>query len=71
MKYSGFISDHDYEIAKKLAFVIAGGRVPYGTKVDEDYLLDLEREAFLSLVGEMKSQQRMQHMLVKGKPLRN
>ncbi|TYR80046.1 3-hydroxyacyl-CoA dehydrogenase [Priestia megaterium] len=71
MKYSGYISEHDYKIATKLAFVIAGGRVPYGTKVDEQYLLDLEREAFLSLVGEAKSQQRMQHMLVKGKPLRN
>ncbi|WP_110113798.1 3-hydroxyacyl-CoA dehydrogenase/enoyl-CoA hydratase family protein [Bacillus sp. CGMCC 1.16541] len=71
MKYSGYISEHDYKIAKKLAFVIAGGSVPYGTEVDEQYLLDLEREAFLSLVGEGKSQQRMQHMLVKGKPLRN
>ena len=46
-------------------------KCPYGTKVDEQYLLDLEREAFLSLVAEPKSQQRMQHMLVKGKPLRN
>lgn len=71
MKYSGFISDHDLKIAKKLAWVISGGNVPYGTEVDEQYLLDLEREAFLSLVGEPKSQQRMQHMLVKGKPLRN
>ncbi|MBM7704566.1 3-hydroxyacyl-CoA dehydrogenase/enoyl-CoA hydratase family protein [Metabacillus iocasae] len=71
MKYSGFISEHDYKIAQKLAFVIAGGNIPYGTEVDEQYLLDLEREAFLSLVGEGKSQQRMQHMLVKGKPLRN
>ncbi|MFT4412915.1 3-hydroxyacyl-CoA dehydrogenase NAD-binding domain-containing protein [Fredinandcohnia humi] len=71
MKYSGYISDHDLKIAKKLAWVIAGGNVPYGTEVDEQYLLDLEREAFLSLVGEPKTQQRMQHMLVKGKPLRN
>ena len=71
MQYSGFISEHDLKIAKKLAHVIAGGNVPYGTEVDEQYLLDLEREAFLSLVGEAKSQQRMQHMLVKGKPLRN
>ena len=59
------------KIAKKLAFVLAGGKVPYGTLVDEQYLLDLEREAFLSLVAEPKSQQRMQHMLLKGKPLRN
>ncbi|MDA1476355.1 3-hydroxyacyl-CoA dehydrogenase/enoyl-CoA hydratase family protein [Bacillus changyiensis] len=70
-KLSGAISDHDMTIAKKLAFVIAGGRVSFGTEVSEEYLLDLEREAFLSLVGEQKSQARMQHMLVKGKPLRN
>ncbi|MBW8349911.1 3-hydroxyacyl-CoA dehydrogenase/enoyl-CoA hydratase family protein [Bacillus sp. IITD106] len=68
---SGYISDHDMKIAKKLAYVIAGGKVPFGTEVDEQYLLDLEREAFLSLIAEPKSQQRMQHMLVKGKPLRN
>ena len=68
---SGFVSEHDLKIAKKLAFVLAGGKVPYGTLVDEQYLLDLEREAFLSLVAEPKSQARMQNMLVKGKPLRN
>jgi len=71
MYHSGYISEHDLKIAKKLAYVIAGGKVPYGTEVDEQYLLDLEREAFLSLVGEPKSQARMQHMLVKGKALRN
>ncbi|WP_307478691.1 3-hydroxyacyl-CoA dehydrogenase/enoyl-CoA hydratase family protein [Cytobacillus purgationiresistens] len=71
MYYSGFISDHDLKIAKELAFVIAGGKVPYGTEVDEQYLLDLERAAFLKLIAEPKSQQRMQHMLLKGKPLRN
>ncbi|WP_084782099.1 3-hydroxyacyl-CoA dehydrogenase/enoyl-CoA hydratase family protein [Bacillus niameyensis] len=71
MRLSGYISEHDMKIAKKLAYVIAGGSVPYGTEVDEQYLLDLEREAFLSLVMEPKSQARMQHMLVKGKPLRN
>lgn len=68
---SGFISKHDLKIAKKLAYVIAGGKVPYGTLVDEQYLLNLEREAFLSLVADPLSQQRMQHMLLKGKPLRN
>ncbi|MFJ8263352.1 3-hydroxyacyl-CoA dehydrogenase/enoyl-CoA hydratase family protein [Rummeliibacillus sp. NPDC094406] len=68
---SGFISEHDLLIAKKLAYVIAGGNVPYGTLVDEQYLLNLEREAFISLVGHPKSQARMQHMLMKGKPLRN
>ncbi|WP_175640550.1 3-hydroxyacyl-CoA dehydrogenase/enoyl-CoA hydratase family protein [Metabacillus schmidteae] len=71
MYLSGYISDHDLKIAKKLAFVIAGGKVPFGTEVDEQYLLNLEKEAFLSLVAERKSQARMQHMLVKGKPLRN
>lgn len=71
MYYSGYISEHDLKIVKKLAYVIAGGSVPYGTEVDEQYLLDLEREAFLSLVGEPKTQERMQHMLLKGKPLRN
>lgn len=71
MFLSGYISEHDLKIAKKLAYVIAGGKVPFGTEVDEQYLLDLEREAFLSLIAEPKSQARMQHMLVKGKPLRN
>ncbi|TFB24288.1 3-hydroxyacyl-CoA dehydrogenase [Filobacillus milosensis] len=68
---SGYASEHDIKIAEKLAFVLAGGRLKYGTLVDEEYLLDLEREAFLSLIGEAKTQQRMQHMLMKGKPLRN
>jgi 3-hydroxyacyl-CoA dehydrogenase len=68
---SGFISKYDLHIASKLAFVLAGGKVPFGTEVDEQYLLDLEREAFLSLISEPKTQQRMQYMLTKGKPLRN
>lgn len=71
MKWGGYASEHDLKIAKKLAFVISGGRLREGTLVDEQYLLDLEREAFLSLIGEPKSQQRMQYMLSKGKPLRN
>ncbi|KUP05154.1 3-hydroxyacyl-CoA dehydrogenase [Bacillus coahuilensis p1.1.43] len=71
MVTGGYISEHDLKIAQKLAYVISGGKVPYGTEVDEEYLLNLEREAFLQLVAEPKSQQRMQHMLVKGKPLRN
>ena len=49
MFLSGYISEHDLKIAKKLAFVLSGGKVPYGTLVDEQYMLDLEREAFLSL----------------------
>lgn len=71
MLKSGQISEHDYKIADKLAYVLAGGHVPEGTFVTEQYLLDLEREAFLSLCGEPKSQARMQHMLAKNKPLRN
>ena len=71
MRLSGYLSDHDMIIAKELAYVLAGGNVPFGTEVDEQYLLNLEREAFLRLISMSKSQQRMQHMLVKGKPLRN
>jgi 3-hydroxyacyl-CoA dehydrogenase len=71
LRFGGHVSEHDLKIAEKLAFVLAGGRVPYGTEVDEQYLLDVEREAFLSLIGEPKTQQRMQHMLTTGKPLRN
>ncbi|MEC0247886.1 3-hydroxyacyl-CoA dehydrogenase NAD-binding domain-containing protein [Paenibacillus chitinolyticus] len=71
MKLGGYISDHDQLIANKLAHVLAGGDVPAGSLVSEQYMLDLEREAFLSLCGEPKTQQRMQHMLSKGKPLRN
>ncbi len=71
MLKSGYISEHDFKIADKLAFVLSGGDVPEGSLVSEQYLLDLEREAFLSLIGEPKTQQRMQYMLTKGKPLRN
>ncbi|MFB4160087.1 3-hydroxyacyl-CoA dehydrogenase/enoyl-CoA hydratase family protein [Geomicrobium sp. JSM 1781026] len=71
LKLSGQISDHDLKIAEKLAFVLAGGRVAKNSEVDEQYLLDLEREAFLSLIAEPKTQMRMQHMLKTGKPLRN
>ena len=71
MRQGGYISDHDVIIAQKLAHVLAGGDVNPNTYVTEQYLLDLEREAFLSLCGEPKSQERMHHMLTKGKPLRN
>ncbi|MGN1387467.1 MAG: 3-hydroxyacyl-CoA dehydrogenase/enoyl-CoA hydratase family protein [Bacillus sp. (in: firmicutes)] len=71
MQLSGFISEHDMFIAEKLAYVIAGGNLPFGTEVDEDYLLELEKQAFISLIQHPKTQARMQHMLVKGKPLRN
>ncbi|SFU37882.1 3-hydroxyacyl-CoA dehydrogenase/enoyl-CoA hydratase family protein [Alicyclobacillus macrosporangiidus] len=71
MKKAGYISDHDEKIAHHLIRVLTGGSVRRGTLVSESYLLDLEREAFLSLIGEPKTQQRMQHMLQTGKPLRN
>lgn len=66
------ISEHDRLIGQKLAYVLTGGdRASQSQPVDEQYLLDLEREAFVSLCSEPKSQQRMQHMLKTGKPLRN
>ena len=68
---SGFASEHDQKIAKKLAFVMAGGDLSQPTEVSEQYLLDLEREAFLSLLGERKTLERIQHILKTGKPLRN
>lgn len=71
MRQSGYISEHDEKIAGKLAYVLAGGNLPAGTEVAEQYLLDLELEAFISLCGEPKTQARMLHMLNKGKPLRN
>ena len=71
LHWGGWASEHDLKIARKLAHVLAGGDVPPGTEVDEEYLLDLEREAFLSLVGEPLTQARMQHLLKTGKPLRN
>ena len=69
---SGKISEHDALIAKKLAYVLTGGSKagPF-TPVDEQYLLDIEREAFVSLCGEQKSLERIKYMLSKGKPLRN
>ncbi|HLS60703.1 MAG TPA: 3-hydroxyacyl-CoA dehydrogenase NAD-binding domain-containing protein [Virgibacillus sp.] len=71
LRLSGYASDHDVKIAEKLAYVLSGGRIKEGTLIDEQVMLDLEREAFLSLIAEPLTQQRMQHMLVKGKPLRN
>ena len=66
-----FISDHDVTIAEKLANILTGGRLTGEQTVSEQYLLDLEREAFLSLCGTPKTQERMQYMLKTGKPLRN
>jgi 3-hydroxyacyl-CoA dehydrogenase len=68
---AGRISDHDALIGRKLATILAGGDIPHPTTVTEQRLLDLEREAFLSLVAERKTQERIQHTLKTGKPLRN
>lgn len=71
MRAGKYISEHDQKIANKLAYVMAGGDLSANQEVSERYLLDLEREAFLSLTGERKTLERLQHMLKKGKPLRN
>ena len=71
MEASNYISAHDQKIANKLAYVMAGGDLSEPTKVSEQYLLDIEREAFLSLCTERKTLERIQHMLKTGKPLRN
>jgi 3-hydroxyacyl-CoA dehydrogenase len=68
---AGRISDHDVVVGKALANVIAGGALPHATTVSEQYLLELEREAFLKLCGERKTLERIQHTLKTGKPLRN
>jgi len=71
MKRGGYISDHDELIGKKLANILSGGNINHSTFVSERYMLDLEREAFLSLCGERKTQERIAAMLKTGKPLRN
>ena len=71
MKAGRYISEHDQKMANKLAYVMAGGDLSETNQVSEQYLLDLEREAFLSLCGERKTLERLQHMIQKGKPLRN
>ena len=67
----GHLSDHDVLIGRKLSWILSGGNVPHPTIVSEQYLLDLEREAFLSLCGELKTQERIAHTLKTGKTLRN
>jgi 3-hydroxyacyl-CoA dehydrogenase len=68
---AGSISAHDALVARKLAWVLSGGSLPHRTLVSEDHLLSLEREAFLSLCGERKTLDRIQHTLKTGNPLRN
>src|SRR5215203_710330 len=71
MKRGGFISDHDELIGRKIAKILCGGELNHQTEVSEQYLLDLEREGFLSLCGTRKTQERIAAMLKTGKPLRN
>ena len=71
MAAGNYISEHDQLIANKLGYVMSGGNLSEESLVSEQYLLDLEREAFLSLCGERKTLERIQHMLKTGKPLRN
>lgn len=71
MREGEFISDHDLKVANHVARILAGGEVSTGTLISEDYLLDLEREAFLSLCGEPKTMERIGYTLKNGKPLRN
>jgi 3-hydroxyacyl-CoA dehydrogenase len=71
MREAEYISDHDLKISIKIAEVLCGGAVTPGTLITEQYLLDLERAAFMSLCGEQKTQERIQYMLMKNKPLRN
>ncbi len=71
MRKGNFISDYDVHIAGKLAYILSGGDCPEGTLVTEQEILNLEREAFLSLCGEQKTQDRIMHLLNTGKPLRN
>ena len=68
---AGRITDHDLVVGKALANVLAGGALPNQTLVSEQYILDLEREAFLKLCGERKTLERIAHTLKTGKPLRN
>jgi 3-hydroxyacyl-CoA dehydrogenase len=71
MRQGEFISDHDVKVANWVAYVLCGGPVTPGTLVSEQYLLDLEREAFLSLCGEQKTRERIAFTLKSGRPLRN
>ncbi len=70
-RQGGYISEYDAVIGDKLAHILSGGRLSGTPQVSEQYLLDLEREIFLSLCGRQETQQRIQHMLKTGKPLRN
>jgi 3-hydroxyacyl-CoA dehydrogenase len=71
MQYGNYASAYDVQIARKVAYIISGGDCAEGTLVTEQEILELEKEAFMSLVAEQKTQDRIMHMLTTGKPLRN
>jgi 3-hydroxyacyl-CoA dehydrogenase len=71
MRQADYISDHDQKVGNHVAHILCGGAIPPGTLVGEQYFLDLERQAFLSLCGERKTQERIAFTLKTGKPLRN
>jgi len=71
MVQGGYATEHDALVGRKLAYVMCGGDLSEPTMVSEQYLLDLERQAFLSLCGERKTLERIQSVLKGGKPLRN
>ncbi len=71
MLWGGYITEHEQKVAGKIAFVLCGGNIKPDSLVSEQYLLDIEREAFLALLGEEKTQERINHFLTTGKPLRN
>jgi 3-hydroxyacyl-CoA dehydrogenase len=71
MVYAGYATEYDRVIAEKVGYVMCGGDLSAPSLVSEQYLLDLEREVFLSLLGQRKTLERIQHMLQTGKPLRN
>lgn len=71
LREAGYASEHDALVANKTAYILCGGRLSKPQWVDPQYILDLEREAFLSLLGEQKTIDRIWHMLNTGKPLRN
>ena len=71
MQQGGYMSEYDLHVSTKVAHVLCGGKLSSAQWVDEQYFLDLEREAFVSLCGEQKTIERITHMLATGKPLRN
>ncbi len=71
MEEAGWVSEHDRKVGREIARVLSGGEIPGPTAVPEEHLLELERESFLRLCGERKTQERMEHLLKTGKPLRN